>query len=474
MTEVINFINNIFSTYLLIPVLLFVGVFYTLKTRFIQFRKIGEMFGLLTEKKAHKTDGVSSFQAFTISLGSRVGTGNLAGVALAIVAGGPGAVFWMWLIALIGAASSFAESTLAQVYKVPDENGTYKGGPAYYMQYALKSRTMGIWFAILITLCYGLVFNSVQSNTISVAFESSFSFPARYMGAILVVLTALIIFGGVKRIAHFTNAVVPTMAISYILVVLYVIVTNLSLVPDMIRLILESAFGLREAASGAMGAALVQGVKRGLFSNEAGMGSAPNAAAAADVTHPVKQGLIQALGVFMDTLVICTSTALLLLISGQYLSAMDDGIQLTQSSMVDMVGPWGGTFVAVCIFLFAFSSIIGNYYYGESNIKFISEDKNYLLVYRISVLGLVIFGALAASKIVWSLADIFMIAMAMLNLYAILRLAPVLKRVLDNYNKQKAIGKDPQFLAADVGVEEDTLCWGPSFSENSEDKETTY
>lgn len=459
MTDIINFLNNLMSTYLLIPVLLFVGIFYTIKTGFIQFRKIGEMFRLLTEGSSHKTSGVSSFQAFTISLGSRVGTGNLAGVALAIVAGGPGAVFWMWLIALLGSASAFAESTLAQVYKVNDTGGTFKGGPAYYMQYALKSRTMGICFAILITLCYGLVFNSVQSDTISAAFLTSFSVPPLAMGIVLIILTALIIFGGVRRIGKFTNAVVPFMAISYILVVFYIIVTNVTLVPEMIKLIFESAFGLREVVGGAMGAALVQGIKRGLFSNEAGMGSAPNAAAAADVTHPVKQGFIQALGVFTDTLVICTSTALLLLLSGEYENQSADGIQLTQSSMEFMVGSWGGIFIAVCIFLFAFSSIIGNYYYGESNIKFISEKKKYLFIYRLTVLGMVVFGALATSKIVWALADIFMIAMAMLNLYAIMRLSPVLMRVLNDYLQQKKEGKDPQFTAKSVGVENEAQCW---------------
>ena len=465
MTEIIHVLNNFMSTYLLIPILLFTGIFYTYKTGFIQFRKIGEMFRLLTEGSTHKTGGVTSFQAFTISLGSRVGTGNLAGVALAIVAGGPGAVFWMWLIALIGSASAFAESTLAQVYKVCDTGGTFKGGPAYYMQYALKSRTMGIWFAILITLCYGLVFNSVQSDTISSAFHSSFSVNQLLMGVVLVILTALIIFGGVRRIAKFTNAVVPVMAISYILVVLYIIVTNITLVPNMILLILESAFGIREVAAGALGAAVIQGVKRGLFSNEAGMGSAPNAAAAADVTHPVKQGFIQALGVFTDTLVICTSTALLLLISGEYKNEAVDGIQLTQSSMESMVGSWGGIFIAVCIFLFAFSSIIGNYYYGESNIKFISEKKHFLFIYRLTVLGMVIFGALVASKVVWGLADIFMIAMAMLNLYAILRLSPILSRVLKDYTRQKKEGMDPHFTAKSIGVENEAQCWKQSPTE---------
>ncbi|WP_075603605.1 alanine/glycine:cation symporter family protein [Saccharicrinis aurantiacus] len=459
MIELIGTVNNFMSVYLLIPILLFAGLFFTYKTGFLQFRYIGHMFKLLTEGSTHKTSGVTSFQAFTISLGSRVGTGNLAGVALAIVAGGPGAVFWMWLIALLGAASAFVESTLAQAYKVDDEGGTFKGGPAYYMQYALKSRNLGIAFAILITLCYGFAFNSVQSDTISAAFAQSFDFDPAIMGGILVVLTGLIIFGGVRRIAHFTNAVVPVMAISYILVVLYVLFSHFSLIPETISLILESAFGMREAAAGAMGAALVQGIKRGLFSNEAGMGSAPNAAAAADVTHPVKQGFIQALGVFTDTLIICTSTALLLLLSGEYTVTGVDGIRLTQNSMVAMVGPWGGIYLSVCIFLFAFSSIIGNYYYGESNIKFISTKHKYLNMYRGAVLAMVLFGALAKSHVVWGLADIFMILMALLNLYAIFRLTPKLKLILKDYMKQKKEGKDPVFKAKSVGIEDETECW---------------
>jgi len=459
MQSFIDILNNFLSIYLLIPVLLFAGVFFTYKTKFVQFRYIKEMFRLLGEGASDKTEGISSFQAFTISLGSRVGTGNLAGVALAIVAGGPGAVFWMWVIALLGSASAFAESTLAQIYKVRDKVDTFKGGPAYYMQYALKSRNMGIAFAVLITLTYGFVFNSVQSDTISAAFHKSFDFNQYAMAALLVGITALIIFGGVKRIAAFTNAVVPFMALSYIAVVLYVLLSNLSLIPDVIALILKSAFGLKEFAGGALGAALVQGIKRGLFSNEAGMGSAPNAAAAAEVTHPVKQGLIQALGVFVDTLVICTSTALLLLISGEYLVDSSDGIKLTQESLETMVGPWGGIFLAVCIFLFAFSSIIGNYYYGESNIKFISSKRRYLIGYRILVLGMVVFGAIASSRTVWGLADISMILMALLNLYAILRLYKVLIAALKDYRMQRKAGKNPEFLAKNIGVENDTYWW---------------
>ncbi|QZE15194.1 alanine:cation symporter family protein [Halosquirtibacter laminarini] len=451
--------DGFITLYLLIPVLLFAGLYFSFKTRFVQFTNFREMFKLLTEGNKEK-GGISSFQAFTISLASRVGTGNLAGVALAVAAGGPGAVFWMWLIALLGSASAFIESTLAQVYKVKDkESGAFKGGPAYYMQYALKNRNLGIAFAFLITVCYGFVFNAVQSDTISAAFHQSFDTNPLLIGIILVVLTAVIIFGGVKRIAKATNAIVPVMAISYILVVLYIILTNLSLIPNIFKIIFEGAFGIHQAAAGALGAAVTQGIKRGLFSNEAGMGSAPNAAAAATVSHPAKQGLIQALGVFTDTIVICSATAFMILISDTYTTSSNNGIQLTQEAMIKMIGPWGGTFISVCIFLFAFSSIIGNYYYGESNIKFISEKKKYLQLYRLLVLGMVIFGALASSSLVWNLADIFMVFMALLNLYAIIQLAPIAVKVLKNYTQQRAEGKDPVFKAKEVGLENETECW---------------
>ncbi|QZT37372.1 alanine:cation symporter family protein [Halosquirtibacter xylanolyticus] len=457
--KMISQFDGFITLYLLIPVLLLAGLYFTFKTKFVQFTNFREMFRLLTEGNNEK-GGISSFQAFTISLASRVGTGNLAGVALAVAAGGPGAVFWMWLIALLGSASAFIESTLAQVYKVEDkEAGAFKGGPAYYMEQALKNRKLGIAFAILITICYGFVFNAVQSDTISAAFNKSFSTNPEIMGIILVILTGAIIFGGVKRIAKATNAIVPIMAISYIMVALYIIITNISLIPHLFKTILDGAFGINQAAAGALGAAVTQGIKRGLFSNEAGMGSAPNAAAAATVSHPAKQGLIQALGVFTDTLVICSSTAFMILISGVHTSSSNDGIQLTQEAMITMVGPWGSIFIAVCIFLFAFSSIIGNYYYGESNIKFITEKKKYLQLYRVLVLGMVIFGALASSSLVWNLADIFMVFMALLNLFAIIQLAPIAIRVLKNYTQQRKKGKNPVFKAKDVGLDNETQCW---------------
>lgn len=399
----------------------------------------------LVERNIKVKKGVSSFQAFCISTASRVGTGNLAGVAIAIASGGPGAVFWMWLIALIGGASSFVESTLAQIYKVEDEHG-FRGGPAYYMEKALNKKWMGIIFSILITISYGLVFNSVQANTISLAFEQAFGVNTLIIGLILAVLTSLIIFGGVKRIARVTEIIVPIMAITYVIVALFVIFRNIGTIPSIFSLIIENAFGIKQVVGGGLGAAVLMGVKRGLFSNEAGMGSAPNAAATANVTHPAKQGLIQTLGVFTDTILICSATSFIVLISGSYLKSDLTGIQLTQTALSSQVGSWGNTFIAICIFLFAFSSVIGNYYYGETNIEFLKGSKTSLFLYRICVIGMVIFGSIAKIQIVWDMADLFMGFMAIINLIAITMLSKIAFAALKDYDRQKKQGIEPVFL----------------------------
>lgn len=448
--------NNILWSYVLIILLIGAGLFFTIKSGFVQFRFFKEMVRLLAEGTSKTKGGVSSFQAFCISTASRVGTGNLAGVALAVVAGGPGAVFWMWLIALIGSASAFVESTLAQIYK-KKSNKTFVGGPAYYIERALGNRKLGVIFAILITICFGFIFNAVQSNTISMAFEGAYDVDRHLMGVILTVITSLVIFGGVKRIAVVSEIIVPVMAIAYLLVAFYVLFSNITHVPEIFKLIIDNAFGLDQFAGGAMGAALMQGIKRGLFSNEAGMGSAPNAAATASVTHPVKQGFIQTLGVFTDTLLICSATAFLILFSNLFTNSDLNGIQLTQEAMKFHVGNWGASFVAICIFLFAFSSVIGNYFYGESNIRFITTDKRWLMVYRFFVLVMVMFGAHTSVQVVWDLADLFMGLMAIINIYAILRLSPIAMRALKDYIKQKKEGRDPQFRASDIGLDNTDL-----------------
>ncbi|EGL81751.1 amino acid carrier protein [Caldalkalibacillus thermarum TA2.A1] len=459
--SIISWGNHLLWSKVLIVMLIGLGVYFTFKTRFVQFKLFGEMFRLLkegvtpdpTQKKA-----VSSFQAFCISTASRVGTGNMAGVALAISLGGPGAVFWMWLIALIGAASSFVESTLAQIYKVKDGNG-FRGGPAYYMEKGLNQRWMGVLFAVLITITFGLVFNSVQSNTIAHALEEAWGIDRGLMGLILAVVVGLIIFGGVKRIARVSAVIVPVMAIFYVAVALFVVIKNVTMIPEVLMLIIGNAFGLQEVVGGGLGAALMNGIKRGLFSNEAGMGSAPNAAAAAAVSHPVKQGLIQSLSVFTDTLIICSATAFIILMSGIYLDQEINGIALTQAALSTQVGDWATGFVAIAILLFAFSSLIGNYYYGETNIEFIRSSKTWLTIYRLAVIGMVAFGSVAQLSLVWDMADLFMGLMAIINLIAIALLGKFAFAALQDYVEQRREGKDPVFRADRIEGLVHAECW---------------
>ncbi|KOO48084.1 alanine/glycine:cation symporter family protein [Viridibacillus arvi] len=456
-SNIVDETNNVLWTYILIVLLLGAGLYFTIGTKFVQFRMFGEMFRLIMEKK-EKDEGVSAFQAFTISTASRVGTGNITGVALAIGVGGPGAIFWMWIIAIIGMATAFIESTLAQVYKVRDGN-SFRGGPAYYMEKALGQRKLAIVFSILLTLSFGFIFNAVQSNTIATSVGEAFNIQPYIIGIVLVVLTAMIIFGGVHRIVKVTQVIVPVMAIFYLLIALYVVVTNLSEIPSVFSLILSEAFGLKEAAGGAIGAAIMQGVRRGLFSNEAGMGSVPNAAATASTSHPAKQGLVQSLGVFFDTIVICSATAFIIILAGLYSTGPDDGIVLTQNSFAVHVGSWAPYFIAIAIIFFAFSSIVGNYYYGETNIEFMNAHKGWLTGYRLVVLGMVMFGSVAHVSLVWNLADLFMGLMAMLNIIIIILLGKVAFRVLDDFTKQRKQGKNPSFYAKSIPGLKNTECW---------------
>lgn len=462
-TELINQANYILWTYILVAMLLGCALWFSFKTRFVQFRMISEMVRLLGDSTA-KIDAhekhISSFQAFTISLASRVGTGNLAGVATAITVGGPGAIFWMWVIALLGASSAFVESTLAQLFKVRSKH-SYIGGPAYYMEKGLKKKWMGVIFAILITITFGFAFNSVQSNTICAAFDSAFNIPPIYMGIGITILTIIIIFGGVHWIANVSSILVPIMALGYIILALYIVISNITHLPDIFGIIIKNAFGIEQAIGGGIGAALMQGIKRGLFSNEAGMGSAPNAAATAHVTHPAKQGFIQALGVFTDTLLICTCTAFIILFSGKHFNTDLDGIQLTQAALNSQIGNIGSTYIAIAILFFAYSSILGNYYYGEANIRFITKRKEVIHIYRILVGGMVFFGSIASLKFVWSLADVTMALMAICNLIAIIMLGKYAFRLLDDYLTQKKNGiKSPVFSKDKMkDIEEDITCW---------------
>lgn len=462
MERIVSLVSGVLTDYVMVITLLFAAVMFTYRTRGVQFRMIGEMCRLLVNSgkierpesnaRAHHHGSVSSFQAFAISIASRVGTGNLAGVATAIAIGGPGAVFWMWVIALLGAASAFVESTLAQLFKVKGEK-SFHGGPAYYIQKGLGKRWWAVTFAVLITLTFGFAFNTVQSNTVASAFNECFSFPREWMAVILSVLTMAIIFGGIRSISRFSEIVVPVMAVAYILLALVIVVINIGRIPEILLMIVENAFGVGQAAGGAIGAALIMGVKRGLFSNEAGEGSTPNAAATASVSHPVKQGLIQSLGVYTDTLVICTATAFIILCSGMFIEG-HDGIVLTQKAIDSELGgghQYGSIFVSVAIFFFAFTSIIANYYYGETNIRFIKNSTLIIQFYRLAVVAMVYLGAIMSLDLVWGFADITMAMMTLCNLAAIFMLGKYAIILLKDYQRQRREGRilciiPPQFL----------------------------
>ena len=470
--DFITSVNDVIWGDCLIYALMACGLWFTWRTRFMQFRMVGEMFRLLTdaavdaagEKKQEEDKSkkhISSFQAFIVSVATRVGTGNLAGVASAIAIGGPGSVFWMWVIALIGSATAFVESTLAQLYKQKHED-SYIGGPAYYIQKGLKKRWMAICFAVFITLQFGLTNNSIQANTICTAMEDAFGLPHLWVGCAMAVVSLFIVFGGIQRIANVCTVLVPVMAIGYLLLALVVIAMNIELVPHVFKVIFLDAFGIEQGIGGTLGATILIGVKRGLFSNEAGEGSAPNVAATATISHPVKQGLVQALGVFTDTLLVCSCTAFIIIISGLYTTSENDGIVLTQSALQLEVGNFGPIFVALAIFLFAYSTIIGNYYYGEANVRFITKSPTVMTIYRILSGGvMVLVGAIASFDLVWNLVDFFMAFLTICNLIAIVILGRYAFRLLDDYRQQKRQGiKEPTFHRSQIPELANELdCW---------------
>lgn len=448
--SVVSDINDFLWTYFVIPMLVVCAIYFTWNLHAIQFMGIGEMFRLLfsssslekdTEKSRHKR--ISSFQAFAISLSSRVGTGNLAGVASAIFVGGPGSVFWMWIMALFGAGTAFMEATLAQLFKRRGAD-SYYGGPAYQMQYGLHRRWMGVLFAVFIIFGFGLANQVVQSNTLCDAIGDAFHLPVKWVAYAITALTLVIIFGGVHRIARFSATIVPIMAIGYLLLSMIILILNIDKVPAMLALIIKSAFGWQQAAGGAVGMAIMQGVKRGLFSNEAGEGSAPNAAATASISHPVKQGLLQSLGVFTDTLLICTCTAFIILLSGFY-DGNDDGIILTSRAMNYHLGSMGSWYLTVCIFLFAYSTIIANYFYGEANIRFICDKKWAITTFRFVSGFVVMAGGFLTLQQAWCIVDLAMALMTILNLTSVLMLARYSFLLLDDYLDQRRSGKNPEF-----------------------------
>lgn len=461
--------NDAFWAYLIIPVLVILSVYFTVRTVGVQFRMIPEMFRSMRGDTGVAEDGrkpISAFQAFAVSAAARVGTGNIAGVATAIALGGPGAVFWMWAMALMVGAASFIESTLAQLYKVRTREG-FSGGPAYYMEYGLKSRWMAVLFAVVITVTFGFVFTSVQSNTIAAAVSNSVStasgaesplWTPYAVGAVLAALTAVIIFGGARRIAHAATMLVPFMAGIYILLGLAVVALNIGRVPEVLAEIVTHAFGIREIAAGSIGTAIVQGMRRGMFSNEAGLGSAPNAAASAAVSHPVKQGLVQTLGVYFDTLIVCSTTAFIILVSNPTYTA-EAGPTLTQNALETNLGPWALHVLTLVILLLAFTSVLGNTFYGESNVGYLTKKPAAITGFRVLVVVVTFLGAIGSGGLVWSLADTTMGVMAMVNLAALAVLAPIACRLLNDYVKQRREGRDPAFTKNSMPELTEVECW---------------
>ncbi|MEG0829583.1 MAG: alanine/glycine:cation symporter family protein [Anaerovoracaceae bacterium] len=448
--------NEFLYSKFLIIVLIAVGVYFTIRTGFVQIRYFPESLKVVREK-SEEEGSISSFQALMIATASRVGTGNIAGVSTAIVLGGPGALFWMWVMAIIGSASAFIESTLAQVYK--EENGkTFKGGPAYYIQRALGMRWLGIIFSILLILTFAFGFNGLQAFNIASAFEyyvpgfADTKVPM-IIGIILAVAAGVLFFGGTQKIGRVSSVLVPIMAGLYVIMGAGIFIMNIDQVPAAFGQVFANAFDFQTIFGGFAGSCIVLGIKRGLFSNEAGMGSAPNAAAAASVSHPAKQGMVQVLSVFIDTLLLCSTTAFIVLLTGQYeVGGELNGIPLVQQSVLVVFGEWGIHFMTIAICLFAFTSLIGNYFYAESNINFISKNKIFLFLFRIAAVIMIFVGAQANLQTAWDLADVLMGGMATVNIIAILALGGIACRVLKDYQKQKAQGLDPVFKASDVGI----------------------
>ncbi len=453
MVETISLLNDLLWGSVLVYILVGVGTYFTVKLGFIQFRHFSHLFSVLKNSHRRDASSISSFQALCISLAARIGTGNMAGVAIALTSGGPGAIFWMWLVAMLSMATSFAESTLAQLYKTRDSKGNFRGGPAYYMEKGLGMRWLGVFFAIMLMITFGLVFNAVQANSIAVAMGHAFGFSPFFVGSGVVVLSGLVIFGGLHRVARTVEIVVPLMVIGYLLLAFVVVVLNIGQLPSIVMLVIKSAFGMQEVVAGGIGytisQAVINGTERGLFSNEAGIGSAPNAAATAIPypPHPASQGYMQMLGVFVDTIVICTATVAMILISGEYIGYSGaTGVELTQRALTSQLGEWGSIFMAIAIFCFSFTSIVANYSYAETNLAFLKCNHNIIgLLFRLSVLGMVMYGAVDHLPIIWAMAGVSMGMMSMVNLMTIVLLSGIAIKLAKDYNRQLNQGRIPQF-----------------------------
>ena len=469
LTAFFDVINNLTWGWALIPILVVFGVFLTIMSGFVQIEFFGRMFRVLSGRNQNSDpNAISAREALLVSVGGRVGGGNIAGVAVAITLGGPGAVFWMWAIALAGMATSLIECTLAQLYKKSQGDGTFRGGPADYIRSGLGARYN--WLAIVYAICllasFGLGFNAFQGNTMAGAVQEAFGIERMITGVAITIVAGLVIFGGIKRISKAADIVVPFMALLYIATALVIIAINIADVPAALVQIVRSAFGLEEAVAGGMGAAIAQGLKRGLFSNEAGLGSAPNVAATALVRHPVSQGITQSLSVFIDTIVICTCTALVILLGDVYVAgaAGVDGVALTQQSLASHLGDWSKSILAVAIILFAFSSIIYNYYLGENALAVMTKSKVAIIGLRAVILGIIFLGAVAPDATsVFFFADPMMGLLAVVNLVVIMMLFPVAMRVVDDFRKQLKAGVERPVLDpttfSDLNLDQDA--WDP-------------
>jgi AGCS family alanine or glycine:cation symporter len=466
MTEILNSINGIIWSSALIILCIGAGIYFSIATKFLQITNFRDMLKLLFAK-ATNDSGVSSFQAFAIALCGRIGTGNIVGVATAIAMGGPGSIFWMWLIAILGSATAYVEATLGQIYK-EKKDGEYRGGPAYYIEKGIGVKWYAMLFALVTILSTGLLLPSVQSNSISNGIQTAFNIPTHYTAIALVALTLIIISGGIKRISKFSEIIVPIMSGGYILLAIIIILMNIGQVPGMFALIIKSAFGFEEAFGGIIGAAIAWGVKRGIYSNEAGQGTAPHAAAAAAVTHPAKQGLVQAFSIYVDTLLVCTATAFMILITGQYNVTPKDaeiilenipGIDytaFTQFAIAHEFPAIGKGFVALALFCFAFTTIIAYYYMAETNFAYLDKNNKYFRYGKWGIAAMVLFstyyGAVKTADAAWTLGDIGVGSMAWLNLIAILILRKPALKALKDYRAQKKQGKDPHFNPTDLGI----------------------
>lgn len=453
-------IDDVLYTWLLIYLLALSGIYFSIRTRCVQIRRFRDALACMMEKK-DGDKGVSSFQALMIATASRVGTGNMAGVATAIIMGGPGAAFWMWLMAVLGSSSAFVESTLAQIYK-KKEGDSFKGGPAYYIERALHARWLGVIFAISLIATFAFGFNGLQSFNIVSAFsvyvnDIDNSILPTVIGLILALASLFIFFKG-DVIGKISSVLVPMMAGLYIMIGVFVILTNITRVPEILGIVMRDAFNFKSIFGGFTGSCMVLGIKRGLFSNEAGMGSAPNASASATVSHPAKQGLAQIISVYIDTLLICSTTVFLILLTGDWSKSEYSGIPLLQQCVARVIGPAGIHFVTVIVCLFAFTSIIGNYFYAEANILFITKNKTVLALFRVAAAVMVFIGAGNSLDVAWSLADITMGLEAVVNIIAILLLGKIAFKALDDYEKQKARGLDPVFHESNIGLN-DTDVW---------------